>query len=129
MGMQLLGNIIWVVFGGWLVALEYLLAAASLMLTVVGIPFGWQLLKIAWLALLPFGNDFERLRADYPITRSVFNILWFVFFGALIALSHFVLALLFSLTIVGLPFGIQHWKLAKVALWPFGLSFDSENSH
>ena len=126
--MKLLGNIIWVVFGGWLVALEYLLAAISLMITIVGLPFGWQLVKIAWLSLMPFGNDFQRIDADYPVTRWIFNILWFVFFGAFIALSHLLLALLFSLTIVGLPFGIQHLKLAKVALWPFGLAFEEDRA-
>ena len=122
--MKLLGNIIWVVFGGWLVALEYLVAAVSLMLTIVGLPFGWQLLKIAWLSLLPFGNEFERAKADFPVTRWFFNIIWLVFFGLVIVASHLLLGLLFSLTIVGLPFGIQHFKLAKVALWPFGLAFD-----
>ena len=127
--MKLLGNIIWIVFGGWLVALEYLLAAVSLMITIVGLPFGWQLVKIAWLSLLPFGNDFERIDADYPVTRWIFNVLWVVFFGAFIALSHLVLALLFSLTIVGIPFGIQHFKLAKVALWPFGLAFEHDTGN
>lgn len=122
--MKILGNIIWVVFGGWLVALEYLVAAVSLMVTVVGIPFGWQLLKIAWLSLLPFGNEFERAEADFPVTRWFFNIIWLIFFGLVIVASHLLLGLLFSLTIVGLPFGIQHFKLAKVALWPFGLAFD-----
>lgn len=122
--MKTLGNIIWVVFGGWLVALEYLVAAVSLMVTVVGIPFGWQLLKIAWLSLLPFGNEFERAEAEFPVTRWFFNIIWLIFFGLMIVASHLVLGLLFSLTIVGLPFGIQHFKLAKVALWPFGLAFD-----
>ena len=122
--MKTLGNIIWVVFGGWLVALEYLVAAVSLMVTVVGIPFGWQLLKIAWLSLLPFGNEFERAEAEFPVTRWFFNIIWLIFFGLMIVASHLLLGLLFSLTIVGLPFGIQHFKLAKVALWPFGLAFD-----
>lgn len=122
--MKTLGNIIWVVFGGWLVALEYLVAAVGLMVTVVGIPFGWQLLKIAWLSLLPFGNEFERAEADFPVTRWFFNIIWLIFFGLVIVASHLLLGLLFSLTIVGLPFGIQHFKLAKVALWPFGLAFD-----
>ena len=122
--MKTLGNIIWVVFGGWLVALEYLVAAVSLMVTVVGIPFGWQLLKIAWLSLLPFGNEFERAEAEFPVTRWFFNSIWLIFFGLMIVASHLLLGLLFSLTIVGLPFGIQHFKLAKVALWPFGLAFD-----
>ena len=111
-------------FGGWLVALEYLVAAVSLMVTIVGLPFGWQLLKIAWLSLLPFGNEFERAEADFPVTRWFFNIIWLLFFGIVIVASHLLLGLLFSLTIVGLPFGIQHFKLAKVALWPFGLVFD-----
>lgn len=122
--MKILGNIIWVVFGGWLVALEYLVAAVSLMVTIVGLPFGWQLLKIAWLSLLPFGNEFERAEAEFPVTRWFFNIIWLLFFGMVIVASHLLLGLLFSLTIVGLPFGIQHFKLAKVALWPFGLVFD-----
>ena len=79
--MKILGNIIWVVFGGWLVALEYLVAAVSLMVTIVGLPFGWQLLKIAWLSLLPFGNEFERAEADFPVTRGFFIIIWLLFFG------------------------------------------------
>ena len=103
---------------------EYLVAAVSLMVTIVGLPFGWQLLKIAWLSLLPFGNEFERAEADFPVTRWFFNIIWLLFFGIVIVASHLLLGLLFSLTIVGLPFGIQHFKLAKVALWPFGLVFD-----
>ena len=122
--MRLLGNIIWVVFGGWLVALEYLIAAVGLMITVVGLPFGWQLLKISWLSLIPFGNEFERAEAEFPVTRWIFNIVWLLCFGFVIAASHLILALFFSLTIIGLPFGIQHLKLAKVALWPFGLAFD-----
>ena len=122
--MKLLGNIIWIVFGGWLVALEYLVAAVSLMVTIVGLPFGWQLLKIAWLSLIPFGNEFERAEAEFPVTRWFFNIIWLVFFGAVIVISHLLLGFFFSLTIVGLPFGLQHFKLAKVALWPFGLAFD-----
>ena len=85
--------------------------------------------RLAFVAL-PFGNEFERAEADFPVNPlagSILNIIWLIFFGLVIVASHLLLGLLFSLTIVyhpGLPFGIQHFKLAKVALWPFGLAFD-----
>ena len=82
--MKILGNIIWVVFGGWLVALEYLVAAVSLMVTIVGLLFGWQLLKIAWLSLLPFVTNSKEPRPISPVTRWFFNIIWLLFFGIVI---------------------------------------------
>ena len=122
-----LGNLVWVVFGGWLIALEYLIAGISLMLSIIGIPFGWQLIKIGWLSLFPFGNDYERIEAGHPTLRWLLNVIWFFSFGVWITLSHLFLSLVFCVTIIGIPFGVQHFKLSRVSLWPFGLAFESES--
>jgi uncharacterized membrane protein YccF (DUF307 family) len=121
--MSLLLNILWIVFGGGLLlCLEYLLAGVLLCLTVVGIPFGVQCFKIAGLALLPFGKDL----GDIPGVQAssglslVFNILWAVVAGIWIFLTHVALGVTLALTIIGIPFAVQHFKLAMLAFAPFG---------
>lgn len=112
-------NVVWALFGGGLLtALEYLLAGALLCLTVVGIPFGVQCFKIAGLALFPFGKDFTGGHGGAP--SFLFNVVWFLFAGLWIFLSHIALGLACAATIIGIPFALQHLKLAFVALAPFG---------
>lgn len=119
--MRLILNLLWALFGGGLLlALEYALAGLVCCLTVVGIPFGLQCFKLAGLALFPFGKDFS----DGPgrgATRFIFNVLWLVFAGIWIFLSHVALALALVPTIIGIPFAVQHVKLALLALTPFGV--------
>ncbi len=118
--MSTLGNVIWVIFGGLILSLGYILVGLLFCLTIIGIPFGVQLMKIGGFALLPFG------RTTVPGVRSsgclylVANIVWIILAGWELALCHVVLGLCFCVTIIGIPFGLQHFKLALVALAPFG---------
>ncbi len=119
--MNTIGNIIWIVFGGFLIALMYLLGSLLLMLTIVGIPFGIQTLKMANLALFPFGREAVQGERAGGCLYIVMNIIWLLVAGIEIALTHLVLALLFAITIIGIPFALQHLKLAYLALVPFGM--------
>lgn len=118
--MRLILNILWVVLGGgFVICLEYLLGGLLLCLTVVGIPFGLQCFKVAGLALLPFGKDIVDVPGSSAV-GCVLNVVWIVVAGIWIFLSHLALALALAVTIIGLPFAIQHVKLAMLALAPFG---------
>lgn len=119
--MLLLLNLLWIVLGGgFILWLEYMLVGLVLCLTVVGIPFGMQCFKLAGLALLPFGKDLEQVKAEGGALRTFGNILWLLFAGIWIFLTHVGLAIAMFVTIIGIPFGIQHMKLAVLALMPFG---------
>ena len=100
--------------------LEYVLVGLVLCLTIVGIPFGVQCFKIAGLALLPFGKDIDARPAADGALRVIGNVLWFVFAGLWIFLTHLALAVGLAVTIIGIPFAVQHFKLALLAVWPFG---------
>jgi uncharacterized membrane protein YccF (DUF307 family) len=117
--MKLLGNILWLVFGGLLIAIEYFIASLILMLTIIGIPFGIQTLKLASLAFWPFGKDTE-LKSRPSGLSTVMNVIWILIGGVWISLSHIILGILLGITIVGIPFAKQHFKLASLALTPFG---------
>lgn len=119
--LRLIGNILWIVLGGWAVALEYLFAGAILCLTIIGIPLGLQVMKLGVLGFIPFGV--EVVDETPPLTGAilmVFNVLWAIFFGIWIALTHLIAALLLAITIIGIPFAYQHVKFAGLALRPFG---------
>ena len=104
--MKTLGNIIWVVFGGLHIALEYFIAGLILMITIIGIPFGGT--KVKW-------------KPSQPGCLSIFmNVLWFFVGGIWIWLTHIFYGLIFCITIIGIPFGKMHFRLAKLALSPFG---------
>jgi uncharacterized membrane protein YccF (DUF307 family) len=118
--MTFLGNIIWLVFGGLLSGLAYMLVGVVLCLTVVGLPFGVQAFKIGIATLAPFGKQVVELPQANSTLRIVFNVLWLVFAGWEIALGHLVWAGVLALTVVGVPFAIQHIKLIPLALFPFG---------
>jgi uncharacterized membrane protein YccF (DUF307 family) len=119
--MRLVLNLLWIIFGGGFVLwLEYLLGGLILCLTIIGIPFGIQCFKIAGLALLPFGKDIDVPRTEGGALQTVFNVLWFLVAGLWIFLTHIGLAIGLAITIIGIPFAVQHFKLAVLALWPFG---------
>ncbi len=118
--MKLLGNIIWILFGGLFIALYYFVFGLLLCLTVVGIPFGLQLMKIAGFALWPFGHEVQAGPQDSGCLSVCMNILWIIFGGIEIALTHLALGVAFCITIIGIPFGLQHFKMALLALVPFG---------
>ena len=118
--MSCLGNIVWLVFGGIAVFLHYLVAGVLLCLTIVGIPFGIQVIKLAQLSLWPFGRDVVDVGRGSGCLAVVMNILWLVLGGFWIALHHLAWALILAITVVGIPFAAQHVKLAGLALVPFG---------
>ncbi|MCD6178742.1 MAG: YccF domain-containing protein [Bacteroidales bacterium] len=118
--MKILGNIIWIVFGGLAIAIEYFAASLVLIITIIGIPFGIQTFKLGILALWPFGSEIREKPQASGCLTTVMNIIWILIGGIWIALSHFVLGILFFITIIGIPFGRQHFKLAGLALTPFG---------
>ena len=118
--MRTIGNVIWVLFGGIFIALEYLVASMVLIVTIIGIPFGIQTLKLAGLALWPFGKEIRRTESISSPFSTILNILWVLTGGIWICLTHLGMGILFCITIIGIPFGKQHFKLAGLALTPFG---------
>lgn len=118
--MKTIGNLIWVIFGGILIFLEYLVASLILCITIIGIPFGLQTLKLAGVALWPFGKEIVSSPNDNGCLSILMNLIWIVFGGIWICLTHLILVLLFAITIIGIPFALQHLKLAQLALFPFG---------
>ncbi len=120
--MNLLLNIIWIVFGGWLIAVEYVLSSVTMMITIVGIPFGLQTIKLAVVALTPFGTIVTKSPTSNGCLSLLMNVIWWIVGGIPIALTHIGLGVLFCITIIGIPFGLQHFKLAGLAFMPFGKS-------
>lgn len=118
--MSCLMNLLWLLFGGFLTAFEYLIASLLMMITIVGIPFGVQTLKLAGLALWPFGKQVRSGNRSSGCLYVLMNLLWILLGGIWICLSHLFFGALLCITIVGIPFGLQHFKLAAVALTPFG---------
>ena len=118
--MKTLGNIIWVLFGGIFIAIEYLLGSVALMITIIGIPFGLQSLKLAEMALWPFGKKVKQRESASGCLSLLMNVIWFFVGGIPIILTHLLFGILFYITIIGIPFGNQHFKLMKLAFTPFG---------
>jgi uncharacterized membrane protein YccF (DUF307 family) len=116
--MKFLANIIWIVFGGWAIALEYIIAGLGMCATIIGIPFGIQCFKLAMVGFAPFGHEIEQQQSGG--ISFLLNIIWFFVGGIWICLTHLFLGVLFCITVVGLPFGLQHFKLSMLALSPFG---------
>ncbi len=121
--MKTIGNLLWLIFGGLITSIEYLIASILLMITIVGIPFGMQTLKLASLALWPFGREVVSQPMAGGCLSTLMNIIWILIGGIWIALSHLVFGLVLLITIIGIPFALQHFKLAGLALTPFGKEF------
>ena len=118
--MSILGNLLWILLGGFLIFIEYTISGILLCLTIIGIPFGFQSLKLAVLALVPFGREIVDKPTGSGFLRTIFNIIWIFIGGIWICLTNLILALLLAITIIGLPFAKQHAKMATLALAPFG---------
>lgn len=116
--MSLIGNLIWIILGGFIAAIGWTIAGALLCITVIGIPFGIQCFKIAGLSLAPFGKDVSI--GNFGAGGLIGNIIWLLVLGWELCLMHLTFALLLGITIIGLPFAKQHLKLAQLALIPFG---------
>ncbi|MDR0750608.1 MAG: YccF domain-containing protein [Tannerellaceae bacterium] len=118
--MKFLGNIIWLVLGGIITAIEYLIASIVMIITIIGIPFGLQTLKLARLALWPFGSTVTDKGNSGGCLSVAMNIIWILIGGIWISLTHLFFGLFLCITIIGIPFGLQHFKMAALALTPFG---------
>jgi len=119
--MNLIGNIIWFIFGGFLAALLWAILGVILHITIIGIPFGRQCFKFARLFISPFGKNPQINFEKHPIA----NIIWLIFFGWEMALGYLFIAAFFTITVIGIPFAIQWFKLTKLALIPFGAKIQS----
>ena len=116
--MRLLANLLWITLGGGIfIFFEYLIGGLALCLTIVGIPFGVQCIKLSVLGLAPFGREIRETPRASGCLAVTMNVLWILFGGVWLALTHLVFGLLCALTIIGIPFAKQHMKLA---LMPFG---------
>ena len=125
--MSLLGNIIWLIFGGFIAGLGYILGGLSICLTIIGIPFGVQAIKLGWATMAPFGKENVVDENSSGILLMIFNVIWVILFGWEIALAHLTSALILFITIIGIPFAQQHLKLIPMALFPFGRELRSIN--
>lgn len=125
--MNILGNILWLVFGGLCIAIEYFIAGLILCCTIIGIPFGFQAMKIGVLALWPFGYKAVPMERSAGCLAAAMNVLWILVGGIWITLTHLVLGVLLCITIIGIPFGRQHFKLMAFSLTPFGQNIVPNN--
>lgn len=118
--MNLLGNIIFFVFGGFAIFFLYLLGGLLLCLTIIGIPLGFQCFKLAAGVLAPFGREVYEVNPPTGPGTTILNIIWIILPGLELAIMHLILAALFAITIIGIPIASQHMKLLPLALLPFG---------
>lgn len=114
-------------FGGLFLALGYLFTGLGLCLTIIGIPFGIQVFKLAGLALWPFGKEVRYKKQTTGCLNTGMNLLWILIGGIWLALGHAITGLVYCITIIGIPFGKQHFKLAAIILTPFGREVVSSN--
>lgn len=117
--MGCLGNLIWFIFGGFVMGISWLFVGLLWCITIVGIPVGVQCFKLAGLAFFPFGKE---VHYGGGPGSFLLNILWLIFGGIGLAIESVVLGCIFCVTIIGIPFGLQCFKIAKLSLMPFGAS-------
>ena len=118
--MSIFMNILWLLLGGIFTAVEYIASSLGMMVTIIGIPFGLQTLKLSLLALCPFGKRIETTPEAGGCLNIIMNIIWILIGGIWISLTHLLFGIVLCITIIGIPFGRQHFKLAGLALSPFG---------
>ena len=115
--LKFLGNLLWFIFGGVIMGLSWTIAGLFWCITIIGIPWGIQCFKFAKLCFFPFGKEVEYSNSTGSI---ILNILWIVITGVPLAIEALICGVVYCITIVGIPFGKQCFKLAKLALMPFG---------
>ena len=118
--MNFLGNLIWLIFGGFLAALGYFFGGIILCITIIGIPFGLQCFKLAGLVLWPFGKQVVSNTSQTGCLSVIANIIWILVGGIAVTVTHLVMGALLYITIIGIPWGRQHFKLLEISLMPFG---------
>lgn len=118
--MSLLGNIIWLIFGGLISGMGYIIGGLSICLTIIGIPFGIEAIKLGFATFTPVGKNIVTNPSAGSTLTFIFNLIWLFLFGWEIALWHLIWGAVLAITIIGLPFAKQHFKLMILALMPFG---------
>ena len=118
--MKALGNLIWLVFGGIIIALIYYIVGLLMCLTIIGIPFGIQLFKLGTYSLWPFGHELIYKSQEPGCVSILMDVIWIMLGWWEIAILHVAFGLLFCITIIGIPWGMQHFKMAFASLIPFG---------
>ena len=118
--MKTIANVIWVVLGGLILCLAYYLLGVIYCITIIGIPFGIQIFKLGTFCLWPFGKESVEKEKGSGCLSLAFNIIWIIFGGIELAIVHATIGIVYMVTIIGIPFGYQHFKLAILALVPFG---------
>lgn len=116
----MVGNVIWLICGGLLVAIEYFVAGIALCLTIIGIPYGFQAIRLGVLALCPFGSRSILVEEQNGLLSKLVNVIWIIIGGIWIALTHMIWGVLLFVTIIGIPFAREHFKLSSLAISPFG---------
>jgi uncharacterized membrane protein YccF (DUF307 family) len=125
--LSLVLNLLWMFFGGIWMAVAWLIAAAIMAITIIGLPWARAAFNIASYTLLPFGRKAVS-RSDYLGEENIGtgplgflgNLIWLILAGWWLALGHLVTAILLAVMIIGIPFAWAHLKLAGLALWPIG---------
>lgn len=118
--MRILGNLIWWIFGGMEAAIGYFTGSLALALTIIGLPVALQTFKLGLLCLWPFGSEVIESESPSGCISLPLNLIWMLFGGLWACLVHLFFGLLLALTIIGIPFARQHFKLAQLSLAPFG---------
>lgn len=125
--MSLIGNILWFILGGAIMGISWWIVGALAYLSIIGIPWGKACFVIGQFAFMPFGK--EAVSRNYINAKddigtgelgTLGNVIWFIFAGIWLAIGHLLSALVCFITIIGIPFGIQHLKLAGIAVAPIG---------
>ncbi len=122
--MRILGNILWIIFGGLLSFLGWIITGLLYCITIVGIPVGLQCFKLSSISLNPFGKE---IRYGGGAGSFLLNVIWFIFGGLELALGNFITGLILCITIIGIPFGKQFFKIAGLSLRPFGAEVEREH--
>lgn len=119
---NVLGNLLFFIFGGFFISLSYIFGGLLLCLTIIGIPFGYQCIKLGIAMLAPFGLRFESSGKSMAgsIVAAIFNVIWALTFGIVLALEHCLCGIFLAITIIGLPLATQHFKFITLAFAPFG---------
>ena len=118
--MKLILNILWLIIGGIVIAAIYFIIGLLMCITVIGIPFGVQLFKLGSFALWPFGRELVNGPGEPGCLSVVMNLLWILLGWWEIAIMHFIFGLIFCITIVGIPWGVRHFRMAIASVFPFG---------
>lgn len=120
--MSIVMNLLWILFGGIFVFFGYVSGGIALCLTLIGIPWGFQCFKLAIFSLFPFGADTEAVDSDSgtETLNLIMNIIWLIFGGIWNVFWHLGFGLVLCMTIIGIPFGLQHLKMMRLAFTPFG---------